>query len=63
MKSEIQTGLDTFSYYHVLSPKQKKAILKELKVLPNFITVTDDYRLCARGDRIAYSSSGNGWSA
>ena len=43
MDYEIQTGSDTFSYYHGLSRKQRKAILKRLKALPNFITVKDDY--------------------
>ena len=52
-RREIQTGLDTFSYYHGLSPKQKRAILKKLKALPNFITVKDDYE----DDSYVYVSS------
>lgn len=43
MNYEIQLGLDTFSYYYGLSHKQKKAILKELKALPDFRTIKDDY--------------------
>lgn len=39
----VQIGFDTFCSYHPLSPRQKRAIMKELKVRPKFKTVRDDY--------------------
>lgn len=40
---ELQIGIDTLSYYHPLSPKQKRMILDQLRRLPKFRTIKDDY--------------------
>ena len=40
---ELQSGFDTLSYYHPLSPKQKRKILDQLQKLPEFRTIKDDY--------------------
>lgn len=40
---EIQIGIDTLCFYHNLSPKQKKTIMKELKILFGFMTINADY--------------------
>lgn len=38
-----QIGIDTISYYHNLTPKQKKAVIAKLKVLPGFKTAKNLY--------------------
>ena len=40
---ELQSGFDTFCYYHSLSPKQKRKILDRLQKLPEFRTIKNDY--------------------
>lgn len=40
---EIQIGFDTFCFYHSLSPRQKRAIMKELKARSKFKPIRDDY--------------------
>ena len=40
---ELQSGFDTLSYYHPLSPKQKRKILDQLQKLPEFRTIKNDY--------------------
>lgn len=39
----METGIDTFSYYYVLTPKQKSTMLKSVRELPGFRTEKDDY--------------------
>ena len=43
MDYEDQIGFDTLSYYHPLSHKQKKNILEQLRQLPKFRTIRNDY--------------------
>lgn len=39
----IQIGIDTISYYHNLTSKQKNALIAYLKVVPGFRTVKESY--------------------
>jgi len=36
-------GIDTISYYHCLTPKQKNKLVKSLKELPKFETPKNSY--------------------
>lgn len=49
---DIQIGLDTISFHHSLSPKQKKKMMEKLKLLSKFKTVNSDYE----SDSYQYSS-------
>ena len=40
---EIQIGIDTISFYHCLSPKQKRKITEKLTVLSQFRPIKEDY--------------------
>ena len=40
---EIQIGIDTISYYHCLSPKQKRKIMEKLTALPQFRPIKENY--------------------
>ena len=35
-----EVGIDTLSYYYGLTPKQNKAILNKLKMLPDFASAS-----------------------
>jgi len=40
---KAEVGIDSFSYYHVLTSEQKAKIIEHLKKLPGFHTVISDY--------------------
>ena len=40
---KTELGIDTFSFYSNLTPKQKSRILEVLRVLPGFQTKREDY--------------------
>ena len=43
MHAEVQYGIDTVCFYHVLTGKQAEAIISKLAKLPEFFTEVDDY--------------------
>ena len=40
---KTELGIDTFSFYSNLTPKQKSGILEVLRALPGFKTKREDY--------------------
>jgi len=44
MDYELKSGIDSFSYYYVLTPKQKSKILETLKKLPEFRMELSSYK-------------------
>ena len=40
---KIETGIDTFSFYCSLTPKQKSKIMEAIQILPGFQTRQSDY--------------------